>query len=162
MKRLLPINVNKAIDPDAHRRLSAEERAAVMEIAYRAIAADGRLTDSELEAFSDALLQMYGPHVTPEEVRGIVDRLIESKSDPDSVCNLPDEERLIELTCILGSQYARDQAYKLAYAMAMADFDTNNCEFEYDQLLRRTLGLSDDAAEELADQVIDVVGVARD
>ena len=161
MKPLSSINVKKAIDPKASERLAAEERAAIMEIAYRAIAADGKLAEAELDAFSEALLELYGPNVTPEEVKGIVDRLIDSKNDPDSVCNLPDEERLMELTCRLQSQYARDQAYKLSYAMAMADFDTNNCEFEYDQLLRRTLGLSDDAAEELADQVIDVVGSAN-
>ncbi|MBN2496926.1 MAG: hypothetical protein JXR96_20210 [Deltaproteobacteria bacterium] len=150
MARMLALNVEKALGADAHDKLEPAERDAILEIAYMAIAADGKLMESELDAFTEAMLLLYGPQATPEKVKQLVDHLV-ATFEHDA------NDDLREFTSELERPYARRTAYKLAYAMAMSDLDTNDSEFEFDQKLRCMLGLSEDEAEALADEVIEAI-----
>jgi hypothetical protein len=123
-------------------------------VAYLAITADGILADEELDAFVKAMLVLYGPRVTKDSVRAKAGELSERASAEGQ------DKRLARAAAKLARPFARDQAYKLAYAMAMSDYDTNTCEFEYDQRLRSALGLTEDQAEGLVDEVIGVFEAA--
>ncbi len=155
MARLQKLNIPKAIDKPLRERLSREEVEAILELSYLAIAADGRLSKPEVNAFSDALVSL----ATRQQIQELMERLANTALEQqDKVCYGVDEARLSGLAKKLRSKPAREQAYKLAYAMAMSDLHTGDCEFRYDQSLRRVLGLTDEAAEQLIDQVIDIVG----
>jgi hypothetical protein len=149
MSRAMKLNLEKAFPPGVAAQVTDEEREAMLEVAYLAIAADGRLGDEELEAFVQAMLVLHGPTVDAAAVRLKAGSLAERSSLEGR------DARVLKAAGRLGRPFARDQAYKLAYAMAMADFDTNTCEFEYDQRLRSALGLTEDQAEALVDEVIE-------
>jgi hypothetical protein len=150
MKRMFKLDLEKAFPPGVAAEVSDAEREAMMEVAYLAIAADGVLADEELDAFVRAMLVLYGPQVNKDSVRAKAGELSERASARGH------EALLAGAAARLSRPFARDQAYKLAYAMAMADYDTNTCEFEYDQRLRSALGLTEDQAEGLVDEVIGV------
>jgi len=155
MARLQKLNIPKAIDPRVRGRLSAEEIDAILELSFLAIVADGRLSEPEMGAFSDALVALADPH----QIQSLMNRLANTSiHQQEDVCFGVDSSRLRTLAGKLRSQAAREQAYKLAYAMAMSDVHSGDCEFRYDQDLRKALGLTDEAAEQLIDQVVDIVG----
>ncbi len=155
MTRMLKLDLEKAFPPGVAAQVSATEREGMMEVAYLAIAADGVLADAELDAFVQAMLVLYGPEVDKAAVRAKAGELA-SRAGAEG-----QEALLARAAERLARPFARDQAYKLAYAMAMADYDTNTCEFEYDQRLRSALGLTEDQAEGLVDEVIGVFQAAR-
>ena len=155
MERMHKLNIPKAIDQGLRGRLSGDEVDAILELSYLAIAADGRLSQSEVVAFSDALASL----ATSKQIQSLMQRLASTALEKQAnVCHGVDDARLGSLAGKLQSQAAREQAYKLAYAMSVSDIHSGDCEFRYDQHLRKALGLSDKAAERLIDQVIDIVG----
>ena len=149
---VLKINVSKAVDKDVYKNLSESERDAVLEIAYLAIAADGKLNEQEMEAFAQAMLVLYGPGASPQQIKRTVDKLVEVFESGED-----DDEYLALQVKSLNRPYARAQAYKLAYAMSMSDLYTNDDEFNFNQKLQKLLGLSENEAEDLADQVIESI-----
>lgn len=151
MARILKLNVDQVLPAGVHADISEQERSAMLEVAYLAIAADGKLMEEELDAFVQAMLLLYGPDASPEQVTKVVDHLLAQFERGD------DEALLADLARDLARPLARDLAYKLAYAMAMSDFDTDDNEFHFDLRLRQALGLSDEQAEALTDEVIDAV-----
>jgi tellurite resistance protein len=150
-ERLLQLDIGEVLDRRIHENLQPAERSAMLEVAYLAIAADGKLVDEELEAFAQAMLLLFGPDSSPDMVKHAVAELVSGFERGD------DQARLAELAADLERPYARDQTYKLAYAMAMSDLDTDDQEFAFDQRLRRALGLSDEQAERLIDSIIDAI-----
>jgi len=151
MARVLKLDVDQVLPEGIHADISDQERSAMLEVAYLAIAADGKLMEEELDAFVQAMLLLYGPDASPDQVKRVVDHLLAQFERGQ------DEALLADLAADLSRPFARDQAYKLAYAMTMSDFDTDDEEFHFDQRLRQALCLSEDEAEALADQVIDAV-----
>jgi tellurite resistance protein len=151
MTRILQLDVSRVLSENIHELVEPAERDAMLEVAYLAIAADGKLMEEELEAFVTAMLLLYGPGTSSDQVRRTVDHLIDQFERGE------DQVLLTELASHLTRSFARDQAYKLAYAMAMSDFDTDDQEFAFDQRLRRALELDDEQAETLTDQVIDAI-----
>ncbi len=155
MARILKLDVEKVLPEDIHADISDQERSAMLEVAYLAIAADGKLMEEELDAFVQAMLLLYGPSASPEKVKQVVDHLISQFEQGD------DESLLGTLAADLTRPAARDLAYKLAYAMAMSDLDTDDNEFHFDLRLRKALNITDEQAEALADQVIDAIRPAE-
>lgn len=156
MARLQKLDIPKAIDQRLRASLSKDEVEAILEISYLAIASDGRLSPGEVDAFADAVISM----ADPDQILTLMDRAAGTAlQKQDNACYDVDDVRLKTITGKLRNQAAREQAYKLAYAMATSDVRTGDCEFRYDQHLRRALGLSDDAAERLIDQVIETLSV---
>ena len=148
---MLLLNIERAIIDPERTPLNTDEIEAILEVAWLAILADQEVNDEEMEAFAEAMLRLYGDTLTEEMLHETLER-IQRFSVSMSV-----KEGLDRLATRLSRPAARDQAYRLARVMALSDLETGDEEFLFDQALRRVLGLSDEQAESLADQVIAVL-----
>ncbi len=134
---------------------------AILEIAYLTIAADRRLSTEELSAFEvllDRLRSLSG--MTTPVGRATLDATLNdmyARADRarESSRSGYDDARLQELGAKLGPE-AREIAYKVAYALGLADMDSSDEEFELDLQLVDALELSNDRSEELANEVLAV------
>lgn len=144
--------VDKAMSSlPAFERATAE---AILEIAYLAMAVDQQLRDEEIDAFSVIAAAMIGggkSKLDDAALRKWLDRF-SGDLDRDSI-----HERLESAVKLLGDdRTARLTAYRVACLMAMCDLDAADREFEFDLDLIATLGL----AQEEADKVLEEVSVA--
>ncbi len=120
---------------------------AIIEIAYLTMAVDQELRDEELEAFALVCGQLMGQ--APEE-KALFRRLDKLGEALDRTSIL---ERLEKSASALGDKSAKLAAYRVASLMAMSDLDAADREFEFDLDLIATLGLTQEEADEVADQV---------
>lgn len=141
--------------------LTAEEREAILEIAYLAIWADHKLHDEEIAAFravASKLRDLVDKDPTPSELlserelNAILDRFAKGLERAEA------DERLRVLAAGLTRNAARGLAYKLAYALSLCDLETADEEFEFDLQLIDSLKLTQDEASALADEVHDAFG----
>jgi hypothetical protein len=148
--------------------LSDKEADAILEIAYLAILADHKLSDDELEAFRGVVARVRSivgadpssPYrkaseptvakLTNAELDGLLDDLRARTERVEA------DERLRVLAKGL-SPAARELAYKVAYALGLADMDSSDEEFEFDLQLVDALELPTERAEELGDDVMAVL-----
>lgn len=139
----------------ASATLDAAEVDAILEIAYLTIAADRRLSDSELEAFGAVVerLRSGGPVSRSQLDKTLDDMYARADSARESSRSGYDDERLQQLGTKLGAP-AREIAYKVAYAIGLVDMDSSDEEFELDLQLVDALELSNDRAEALANEVL--------
>lgn len=151
MKDFLRLNVNAVVSDWAILKPSAEEKDAILEVAYLAIASDGVVTRSEMEAFAMVMERLFGPDMTAAHIEEVLDQY------EDSLDRSGFSKRLSAVSKELIRPEVRDRAYQLSYAMVMCDLDTNIHEFEFDHALRDHLGLNDARAESLVDDVVDLV-----
>lgn len=142
--------------------LTKEEAAAVLEIAFLAIAADRKLSDEELEAFrgvAGRLRDLAARGSDPSAPIGahvMTDRefeLILESFSADLDRNVADE-RLRVLGAQLKRPDVRALTYKIAYALALCDLNTSDEEFEFDLQLVEALELSHGTVEGLEDEVL--------
>lgn len=150
MKDFLKLNVDAVISDWSTINPTPDEIDAILEIAFLAIASDGVVTKSEMEAFALVMEQLFGPELTAEHIAQVLDQY------EDSLDRLGFQQRLDALSKRLARPDVRDRAYQLSYSMVMCDLDTNIHEFEFDQVLRDKLGLDEERAEELVDGVVDL------
>ncbi len=152
--------VLRVLPPGVALVLTKEESAAVLEIAFLAIAADRNLRDEELEAFRgvagrlrDLTAKAPGSAQTPHEVGDReFERILESFSgDMDRAVA---DERLRIVAAQITRPDIRALAYKIAYALALCDLATSDEEFEFDLQLVEALGLQHDHVESLEDEVM--------
>lgn len=121
---------------------------AIIEVAYLTMAVDQELRDEELEAFALVCGQLMGAAPEEKELYRRLDKLGESL-DRTSIL-----ERLEKSAAVLGDdKAAKLAAYRVASLMAMSDLDAADREFEFDLDLIATLGLTQEEADEVADQV---------
>ena len=132
--------------------LTPAEIDATLEIAYVTIAADPRLDPAEIAAFQGVLERLRGSKVAPAELDRVLDEMYSrgERGSDDA------DERLRALAAKMRTP-ARELAYKVAYAMGVADMEASDEEFELDLQLVDALELSNDRAEELADEVMAVL-----
>ncbi|CAN5234066.1 hypothetical protein BH09MYX1_BH09MYX1_44450 [soil metagenome] len=135
--------------------INAAEADAILEIAYLAILADHRLSDEELGAFRGVVGKIKGKVPSETETNTLLDTLQArfKGADPD--------ERLRTLSAPLSSPM-RELAYKVAYALGLSDMDASDEEFEFDLQLVDALELSNDRAEDLADEVMELFNGGSD
>lgn len=134
--------------------LDDQEAAAILEIAFLAIAADRKLRDEELEAFRlvAGRLRTLAGRPTAEVTKRELEQILEGFSD--------DMDRNVarERTRIVGERLTRPEVrkatYKVAFALALCDLDTSDEEFEFDLELVDALGLTREEAEELEGEVM--------
>lgn len=126
--------------------LTAAEADVVLEIAYLAIAADHKLADAEIDAFRGVMSKLAGAPVTERALNEKLDAL-NAKVERVDV-----DEHLRALGKDL-SPGARAIAYKVAHAIALADLDSSDAEFEFDLQLIDALELSGEQADALALEV---------
>lgn len=151
MRDFLRLNVDAVVASWGEFKPTADEIQAILEVAYLAIASDGVVTQSEIEAFAMVMERLFGPKLTAERIEAVLDK------NEDELDKAGFRRRLENVASRLTRPEARDKAYQLSYAMAMCDLDTNIHEFEYDQVLRQMLGLDEESAENLVDSVVDLV-----
>jgi len=130
-------------------KLTPAEADAIVEIAYVTIAADRKLDAAEVDAFRAVLERLRGATVDSGELDVVLDQMYARVERVG--------EKLDEHLRALGAEMspsARELAYKVAYAMGIADLDSSDEEFELDLQLVDALELTSDRAEELADDVM--------
>jgi len=145
--------------------LTQAESDAVLEIAYLAISADRKLADSELDAFRGVMAKLgagrkavgnaaYRSAPTASEASPVSDRRLNEMLDRlnQKLERADVDERLRELAKGLSAE-ARGVAYKVAHAIALADMDSADEEFEFDLQLIDALELSTEMAESLVAEV---------
>jgi hypothetical protein len=145
------------------KRGTPAEIDAIVEIAYLTIAADRKLDEAEINAFRRVIERLRGAAI-PD---GALDRVLDEMYARAERARLGDEaarggyadERLRALAAKMSTE-ARELAYRVAYAMGMADMDASDEEFELDLQLVDALELTNERAETLADEVMDVLNSA--
>jgi hypothetical protein len=135
--------------------LPPSEIDAVVEIAYLTIAADRRLADEEVVAFHRVLERLRGSAVAQAELDRVLDDMYDRADKARGEHGYADER----LRALAGkmSVPARELAYKVAYAMGLADMDSSDEEFELDLQLQDALEIANERAEALADEVMAVL-----
>jgi hypothetical protein len=127
----------------------------ILEIAYLTMAVDEHLRDEEIEAFSviaATMLQGRGgvssEPLDDHALRTWLDRFGEDLTR-DSF-----EPRLEAAVARLdGNHAAKLASYRVACLMAMSDLDAADREFEFDLQLIATLGIEQDEADTIMDEV---------
>jgi len=135
--------------------LPPSEIDAVVEIAYLTIAADRRLADEEVAAFHRVLERLRGASVAQGELDKVLDDMYDRADKARGEHGYADER----LRALAGkmSVPARELAYKVAYAMGLADMDSSDEEFELDLQLQDALEITNERAEALSDEVMAVL-----
>ncbi len=151
MSRFSKLDVECAVPLSVRAQLTPVEMDAMLEVAYLAIISDGILNDEEGDAFVRTMLRLYGDEASEARIHAVMQRLV-SRLEHGETCADALSARTPALIGSLQRTIAREQAYKLAYVMAISDLRTNDAEFAFDQAIRRALRLSDERADELADE----------
>lgn len=156
------LTVDKALAGlPAFSRQTAE---AILEIAYLTMAVDEQLRDEEIDAFSVIAAAMLGgvahsggsSKLDDAELRKWLDRFA---GDLDRTTL---EDRLQASVNSLGAdRQARLTAYRIACLMAMSDLDAADREFEFDLDLIATLGITQDEADRIVEEVNQAVSPAE-
>lgn len=144
------LNIEAVIGDPEGLGLTRAEREDLLAVGYLAMRADGRLTDEERDAFDRTAQLLVGASDSSEVLMRNLEGVVESKG-PDAM--------LEEVAARLARPVAREEAYKLAYVMSLSDLDTNDDEFLFEDELREALGIEDDRAEELMDEVVEAIDV---
>lgn len=152
LDRTMPPIENIADAVPSGAELSEEERKAVVEIAFLAVAADRVINEDEERA-----LRRIGTKVLGHDAERHVATLL--ASPPGNRDDLT--ARLQAAAARLGAPKpstsalsAREAAYKAAYAAAMSDLASSDEEFEFDLDLVDALALSQEDADRLAGEVV--------
>jgi hypothetical protein len=135
---------------------------AICEIAYLTIAADRRLDTEEIEAFRRVIERLRGQPLPDKALDAVLDEMYgraeRARAGEEGGRGYADE-RLHFLASKMSTE-SRELAYRVSFAIALADMDASDEEFELDLQLMDALELSNDRAEELADEVRDALDQA--
>ncbi len=150
----MPVAPMEGTYPDAIKRalkgtgpFSRPVTEAILEIAYLTMAVDQELRDEELAAFQAIALQLSGR----ADEAAMIARLDALAHELDRASIL---ERLEQTARTLGDdRAAKLAAYRVSCLMAMSDLDAADREFEFDLDLIATLGLAQEDADAIADEV---------
>lgn len=142
----------------AGTRLTPAETDAVIEIAYLAIAADRRLGDDELTAFRALTERLKGRPISRADLNRLLDDMSEQAESARSYDGKrPYANARLSALAKPMSTGARELAYRVAYAMGLADMAASEEEWELDVELGEALQISDERAEELEAAVMDAL-----
>lgn len=125
---------------------STEHADVLLELAYLATAADGRLDDEELSAFREIAGRLHGKALTSAELDKLLDRFGANVEHADIV------SRVEKIAPMLPSDL-RPVAFKLAVGLSVADLDASEDESDLQVILAEALGLDDSAVAELTAEV---------
>lgn len=125
---------------------STEQQDVLLELAFLATAADGRLDDDELQAFTQITSRLRGKPATNKDVDALLDRFGGTVAQRDI------EERVQRLAPTLPNDL-KPLAFKFAVALGVADLDASEDESELQAILAEALGFDDDKVGELTAEV---------
>jgi len=141
-------NIRGVIGDRRRHELSPSEIEDVLAVAYLAMRADRRLTEEEVDTFDRAVAVLLGGAPGGERAAELMDEFA-------GQCRVRGlDGMLAQVAARLYREEARRQAYKLSYAMSLSDLDTNDEEFLFEDKLREALGIAEETAEELMDEVV--------
>jgi hypothetical protein len=139
--------------------LTVGEVDAILEAAYLATAADGRLSPEEHEAFRAVATSLRhiatgGAHGTGR-AKPLADKDLDALFERYAVRSdhAARAERISAMRDRLGRVMVRELAYKVAFAMGLCDLQANEDEAQYDEELVTAFGIDEDRAETLAAEV---------
>lgn len=125
---------------------------AILEIAYLTMAVDDELRDEEIDAFSVIAAAMLGGAteggLDDTSLRKWLDRFA-GDLDRNSIS----ARMNAAVQSLQADPQAKIAAYRVACLMAMSDLDAADREFEFDLDLISTLGISQDDADRVVDEV---------
>jgi len=147
------LNIEAVIGDPAGLGLTRPESEDLLAVSYLAMRADGRLTAEEQDAFERMAQLLLGGMEQGEAMMRGFEGIFAAKGQ---------DGMLAEVAGRLARPAAREEAYKLAYVMSLSDLDTNDDEFLFEDELREALGIGEDRAEELMDEVIEAIDVGGD
>jgi hypothetical protein len=129
---------------------------ALLEAAYLATAADGRLSPEEHEAFRSVASSLR--HLLAGEVgkpRKLGDKELDAifARFADLSEHADRSARLSAMRERLGRVEVRELTYKVAFAMSLCDLDANDDEADYDDELIEAFGIAGERADALAAEV---------
>lgn len=125
---------------------STEQADLLLELAYLATAADGRLDEEELSAFREIAERLHSKALTSAELDKILDRFGANVEHADIV------SRVEKIAPALPTDL-RPLAFKLAVGLSVADLDASEDESDLQVILAEALGLDDSAVSELIAEV---------
>lgn len=132
----------------------------ILEIAYLTMAVDEDLRDEEIEAFSVIAASMLqsnrGAGQRPSGAEALDDAALRDWLDKfaGQLDRATIQDRLEAAVKSLGDNHeAKLAAYRAACLMAMADLDAHDREFEFDLQLIATLGVSQEEADTIVEEV---------
>jgi tellurite resistance protein len=138
--RILDVTIPRAKSgeekPD-RSALSDAEKECVVEIALLMATANGDTSPEELESVADLVAHVRGKRPMPGQLGALL-ATIEKRGLGSSV-----EERVRAIATSLTRPLARELAYKAAYAIRVADLESNPDEEDLSEILVDALGLSD-------------------
>lgn len=115
---------------------SAEDATILLELAYLVTAADGKLLDAELAAFSALAARLQGkPKLDTADVDALVDQFAHHVTSNEI-------ETRVRLLAPTLSESLHDLAYKIALGMAFVDWDPSNEEDRLHVVLGDALGIA--------------------
>jgi hypothetical protein len=127
---------------------------AILEIAYLTMAVDEELRDEEIDAFSVIAAAMFGT-VGGEGARldnAALRKWLEKFSGDFDRASI--QVRLEAAVQLLGKDHeARLTAYRVACLMALSDMDAADQEFEFDLDLIASLGIGQEEADRVLEEV---------
>lgn len=126
--------------------VSKEEADTLLELAYLTTAADGRLDDDELAAFTQLVARLQGAPARGADVDALLDRFAGNVEHAEIA------ERVQVLAPALPAAL-RPVAFKLSVALGVADLDASDDESDLHALLAESLGLDAARVDELTAEV---------
>lgn len=127
---------------------------AILEIAYLAIAADRKIDEIEVEAFSHVGARLLGHEnqtLPSEQVDTWLD-LFRARLDRSTTL-----ERIEQVAASIHEQDARKAAYRIAFFLGIVDLDASDREFEFDLQLIAALGIDQDTADRIQGEVNEAI-----
>ena len=124
---------------------SPEQQDVLLELAYLTTAADGKLHDEEIDAFTDLVGRLRGKKVSDAEVGALMNKF--GRIHQSEIA-----DRVQALAPKLSSDL-QSLAFKLAVGLGVADLDATEEESELQAVLAEALGFDDAKVGELTDEV---------
>jgi hypothetical protein len=147
------VSISRVLPRTGPGTLSSVEAYAILQVAFLAGDADSRIDDAEEDAFAElarslkGLVETGSASMNDDALEGMLDgfdEMIESKGRKAAL-TLAVKELTRPLT--------REIAYKVSVAMSVADMDRADAEEDFDDQLLVALGLTEDQASLLTEDV---------
>lgn len=147
------VEVHRVLPRGGAGTFTTAEALAILKVAFLAGEADGKVADEEqtsFGAFARALRDLAEPQSNAMSDDAL-DAALEQFERTSSKLGV--KKALASIRADLARPLARDTAYKSAVAMTLADMDRSDAESDFDDDLVEALGLSEDDASTLAQDV---------
>lgn len=122
-----------------------EQQDVLLELAFLATAADGRLHEEEVDAFAEVVSRLRGKKATQAEVGALMSKF--GRLHQSDIA-----ERVQKIAPTLPADL-KSVAFKLAVGLGVADLDASDEESELQAVLAEALGFDDEKVGELTDEV---------